>query len=385
LLHSFPTRRSSDLPVYLVGMFLICMFCHGEVAASRPGVSHLTGFYLAVSAGGVAGALLVAVVAPLALSGHFELGIGLIACAAFALVRGMRLAWWVRLAFGPVLVAVALLVASQIKDYGANATLAVRDFYGAFRVISTPAGEGTLHELRHGRILHGDQFVEPAEKRAIPLTYYSSASGLGIVLNALRPETKRRIGMVGLGAGTLAAYGKVGDVIRFYEIDPLVVRIAKTEFHYLGGTPAQTEVALGDARLSLEREAPQRFDVLAVDAFSGDAIPVHLLSIEAIELYLRHLKPDGVLLFHVTNRYLDLAPVLGRIAAIKHLSAALISHEPTDDEETLQYASSDWVVLSRDDAILARPSVAAAARPLTVPEGTPLWTDDFNNLLHVLR
>ncbi len=374
------------VPVYLGGLFLVCMFCHGEVAAGKPDARHLTGYYLAVSLGGVLGALLVAVVAPLVFTGHFELGLGLAACAIFALVRGHRRVWWTRFAFAPVLLAVVVLVAQQIHAYGRNATFAVRDFYGAFRVLRASTGEGTIHELRHGRILHGAQFVDPPEKRTMPLTYYSPASGLGVVLNALRPASKRRIGMVGLGAGTLAAYGKAGDVIRFYEIDPLIARIAKTEFHYLGDTPARVEIALGDARLSLEREPPQRFDLLAVDAFSGDAIPVHLLTAEAIDLYLRHLKPDGVLLFHVTNRYLDLAPLLARIAQARRLEAALISREPTDDEEAeMQYAYSDWAVLSRDGAVFERPGVAAVARPLQAREGTPLWTDDFNNLLRVLR
>lgn len=374
------------IPIYLTGLFLICMFCHGEVAASKPHVRHLTGFYLAVSLGGVLGALLVAVVAPLVLPGYFELGLGLAACAVFALVRGDRLVWWTRLAFAPVLFAVVVPVGQQIHSYAENASLAVRDFYGALRVVRSSVGEATVHELRHGRILHGAQFIEPPEKRAMPLTYYSPDTGLGIVLNALRPEAGRRIGMVGLGAGTLAAYGKAGDVIRFYEINPLVVRIAKTEFHYLGDTPARAEIALGDARLSLEREPSQQFDLLAVDAFSGDAIPVHLLSAEAIDLYLRHLRPDGALLFHVTNRYLELAPVLARIAESRQLKAALISYEPTDGEEELQqYASSDWAVISRDGAIFERPEVAAVAEPLKVREGTPLWTDDFNNLLRVLR
>ncbi len=373
------------VPVYLAGLFLICMFCHGEVAAARPAVRHLTGFYLAVSLGGVTGALLVAVAAPLLLPGYFELGFGLLACAAFALAPGNRLAWWARLAFAPVLIAVAVLVVQQIRDYVAHATVAVRDFYGAYRVISSDSTEGTLHELRHGRILHGAQFVEPPQKRGLPLTYYSISSGVGIVVNALRPNAPRRIGMVGLGAGTLAAYGKPGDTIRFYEIDPLIAGIAKSEFYYLKQSSAKIEIALGDARLSLEREPPQRFDLLAVDAFSGDAIPVHLLSVEAIDLYLHHLKPDGVLMFHVTNRYLDLGPVVARIAQDRQLHVALISHEPSTEDDALQYASSDWVLISRDERIFRNAKVAAAAKPLAAREDTPLWTDDFNNLLRVLR
>src|SRR3972149_2130446 len=151
----------------------------------------------------------------------------------------------------------------------------------------------------------------------------------------------RRLGMVGLGAGTLAAYGKPGDVVRFYEINPQVVNIARTRFHYLGDSRAKVEVALGDARLSLEREPPQRFDVLAIDAFSGDAIPTHLLSAEAMDVYVRHLKPDGVIVFHVTNRYLDLAPVVARIAASRGLRAGLIERERTDEEENPYHSIYD--------------------------------------------
>src|SRR3972149_9345307 len=152
----------------------------------------------------------------------------------------------------------------------------------------------------------------------------------------------RRLGMVGLGAGTLAAYGKPGDVVRFYEINPQVVNIARTRFHYLGDSRAQVEIALGDARLSLEREPPQRFDVLAIDAFSGDAIPTHLLSAEAMDLYLRHVRPDGAILFHVTNRYLDLAPVVARLAASRGLRVGMIEYEPTGEEEGLYHSSAGW-------------------------------------------
>ena len=243
-----------------------------------------------------------------------------------------------------------------------------------------------LLTLRHGPILYGAQWVEPPGLRATPTTYYGPASGLGVALAALRPESVRRLGMIGLGAGTLAAYGKAGDVVRFYEIDPQVVNIARTRFHYLGESRAQVEIALGDARLSLEREPAQRFDVLAIDAFSGDAIPTHLLSAEAMDVYVRHLQPDGAILFHVTNRYLALAPVVARLAASRGLRAGLIGHEPGGDEEERYYtSSSDWVVVTRNAALLADPDVAAVVKPVEIGESTPLWTDDFNNLVRVLK
>jgi len=233
--------------------------------------------------------------------------------------------------------------------------------------------------------MQGAQWVEPPEKRRMPVTYYGPGTGLGVVLSALHPARARRLGMVGLGAGTLAAYGKAGDVVRFYEINPQVVNIARTRFHYLGESGAKVEVALGDARLSLEREPPQRFDVLAIDAFSGDAIPTHLLSAEAMDVYLRHLQPDGAIVFHVTNRYLHLAPVVARIAASRRLQVGLIEYEPTDEEEALYHSSADWVVVTRNAALLADSAVAGVLKPVEIDDSTPLWTDDFNNLVRVLK
>jgi SAM-dependent methyltransferase len=373
------------IPTYLAGLFLVCMFCHGEIARQRPAAGHLTGFYLMISLGGVLGGLLVAVVAPLLLSGYFELGFGLAACAMLVLVRRSAADRWAKFAFVPVLLFAFFCIYRQWEDYGKDALVTVRDFYGALRVFSEPREGNELVTLRHGRILHGAQWLAPTEQRRLPVTYYGPASGLGVVLSALHPESARRLGMVGLGAGTLAAYGKPGDVVRFYEINPQVVDIARTRFHYMGESAAKVEVALGDARLSLDREPPQRFDLLAIDAFSGDAIPTHLLSAEAMDLYLRHVRPDGAILFHVTNRYLDLAPVVARIAASRGLRAGLIEHEPDDEEESLYHSTSDWVVVTRNAGLLSDPEVAKVVKPIEITDATPLWTDDFNNLVRVLK
>ena len=373
------------IPAYLAGLFLVCMFCHGEIARQRPAARYLTGFYLMISLGGVLGGLLVAVVAPLVLSGYFELGIGLAACAMLVLVRRSTADRWAKVIFVPVLLFAFFCIYRQWEDYSKGALVTVRDFFGALRVFSEPRDGGELVTLRHGRIMHGAQWVEPAEKRAMPITYYGPASGLGVVLAALHPESPRRLGMIGLGAGTLAAHGKPGDVVRFYEVNPQVVDIARTQFHYIAESGANVEVALGDARLSLEREPPQRFDVLAIDAFSGDAIPTHLLSAEAMDLYLRHVRPDGAILFHVTNRYLELAPVVATIAVSRGLRVGLIEHEPTDEEENLYHSTSDWVVVTRNAALLAHPAVAGVVKPVEIGESAPLWTDDFNNLVRVLK
>ena len=378
------------IPVYLAGLFLVCMFCHGEITRQRPAARHLTGFYLMISLGGVLGGLLVAVVAPLLLSGYFELGFGLAACAMLVLVHrsaadSSAVDRWAKLVFVPVLLFAFFCMYRQWEDYSKDALVTVRDFYGALRVFSEPRDGGELVTLRHGRIMHGAQWVEPPERRRTPVSYYGPGTGLGVVLSALHPGAARRLGMVGLGAGTLAAYGKPGDVVRFYEINPQVVNIARTRFHYLGDSRAQVEIALGDARLSLEREPPQRFDVLAIDAFSGDAIPTHLLSAEAMNVYLRHLQPDGAICFHVTNRYLHLAPVVAKIAVSRGLRVGLIEYEPTDEEEELYHSSSDWVVVTRNAALLSQPEVAKVVKPIEVGESTPLWTDDFNNLVRVLK
>jgi spermidine synthase len=192
------------------------------------------------------------------------------------------------------------------------------------------------------------------------------------------------VGVIGLGAGTLAVYGRPGDLYRMYEINPLVIRLAREEFTFLRDCRAKVEVVLGDARLSLEREKPQEFDVLAVDAFSGDAIPVHLITREALGTYLRHVKPDGIVAFHVSNRYFKLPPVVARIAQDHGVHAVLISDDASEDDG--DNTTSDWVLVSRDPAALATKEIIAHG-PVT-PKLRPrqrAWTDNYSNLVQVLR
>jgi len=193
-----------------------------------------------------------------------------------------------------------------------------------------------------------------------------------------------RVGVIGLGVGTLAAYGRKGDHYRMYEINPQVIDIAKREFTYIQDSPADVSFALGDARLVLEREPANRFDVLVIDAFSSDSIPIHLMTREALGVYLRHLKAEGVIAFHVTNRYLNLAPVVRRIAEEAGYQAVLLEDEPADDARGV-LALSDWVLVTKNQRLLASRAVRDKAVEIEPIVGLRSWTDDFNNLFQVLK
>jgi SAM-dependent methyltransferase len=328
------------------------------------------------------GAVLVGILAPLTLPAHFELPAGLVLCA-------LLLLWQVRRDYPVygVLGLAALFVTIGTAVWGAtefyrNTVSVSRNFYGVLRV--QEAGAGTPSHRRsliHGTILHGNQYLDPVLKRQ-PSTYYTSTSGIGRLLESLHPRLEPlRVAVIGLGTGSLAAYGAVGDTFRFYEINPEVVDVAKRDFSYLGESEATIETALGDARLVLEREPAQQFDVLAIDAFSSDSIPVHLITAEALAIYEKHVKPDGVIAFHVTNRFLDLIPVVDALAKARGLSAVWIA----DDGEAAVASRSDWILVSRDPSRLAAPRIAEVAQPLPARPDWRLWTDDFNNLVQVLK
>ena len=370
-----------QLGVFCAGLFLACMFCHGELARLKPAPRWLTRFYLTVSFGGALGAVVVGIAAPLVLPAYFELGAALVLCAGLLL-------WQVRrdpLVFRGL--AVASLVAAlgcgawYVREFYDSTIVATRNFYGVLRVLEWGSGNDRKRTLIHGTIMHGNQFLDPLLKRQ-PTTYYTAGSGVARAIESMHPRLEPlKVGVIGLGTGTLAVWGAVNDVYRFYEINPAVVGIARREFSFLADSEATIEIAQGDARLVLEREPAQGFDVLAIDAFSSDAIPVHLITSEALSIYERHMKPSGIVAFHVTNRFLNLAPVVEALAHAHGLAVALVS----DDGNEPGASSSVWVLLSKDPAALAKETIAGAASEIAVRRDWRLWTDDFNNLVQVLK
>ena len=348
--------------LFASALFVSSMFCHGELARRKPGPEHLPSFYLTLAAGGAAGGLFVSILAPFLFDGFLELPLGVTLCVLLAvgLLYGVRSP---RRLVRLILFAVAGFVAAvQIDALTSQTRVRVRNFYGALRVLD----KGGVRILANGAIHHGAEFLAP-EKERVPTTYYGRASGVGRAIAAL-PEGPRRIGAIGLGAGTLAVYARPGDDFRFYEINPAVIVLAQTQFHFLPDCQGSLQIIPGDGRLSLERDTAPPFDLLAVDAFSGDAIPIHLLTAEAFRLYLAHLKPDGVLALHITNRYLDLAPEVLALAANAGMSARVVRNSPELDDDTYE---ATWVIAHR-------------GAPLTTP-ATPVWTDDHSNLLSALK
>jgi SAM-dependent methyltransferase len=387
-------RIQEAIPLYLAGLFLVCFFCHGELAQSKPPARKLTRFYFMVALGGACGGLTVSLLAPHLAPFYWELPAGLLAVALMALWVVLRQAETLlptRVLF--VVGAVASMTATvyyahdHIDSLFQNNEVASRNFYGTLRV-NEARYEGQDHATRrlvHGVILHGLQSSDPALRR-MATTYYGPESGAGLAINWYvqnRPNGSR-VGVVGLGVGTLAVYGRAQDHYRFYEINDAVIDLAQDQFTYLSDSPAEKSFSLGDARLQLEREPPQAFDVLVIDAFSSDAIPVHLITQEAMAVYLRHLKPDGAIVFHVTNRYLRLPPVVQQLAHDAGLMAMLLSHQPDDTSGRL-LASTDYVLVTRNKALMADPEIQDAEYIIEPITGLRLWTDDFNNLLQVLK
>jgi spermidine synthase len=277
-----------------------------------------------------------------------------------------------------------------VHNVSAGTEFAVRNFYGTLTVIESRRGAEHIRQLKHGVIVHGWQIMELPRRRA-PTTYYGETSGIGrAILSDRRVLGSIRIGSIGLGAGTLAAYGRPGDLFHVYELNPAVLEIARDQFTYLKDSEARIETVLGDARLSMEGEMSrgafdtpdQRFDVLSIDAFSGDAIPMHLITREAFAIYMRAVRPDGVIAFHVSNQYLELSQVVEQIAHDAGFRAVLVADRPTSTELT---TPSNWVLVARNTAFLERPEIADFSTRIDFRAGLPVWTDQFSNLFQVLR
>ena len=371
-------------PVYLAGLFVACMFCHGELASLKPDPMYLTRFYLMMSLGGALGAVLVAIVAPLVLHGYFELGIAL-ALLSFVLISRLRAPF----VWGGVAVSVGsiVLVIHGVQDYTTGVRVMERDFYGVVRTADHPSPV-PYRSMYHGAIMHGGQ-LQGEELRRRPADYFSPGSGYGRVFRSLRemnPKQPLTIGIIGLGAGVVAAWTRKGDALTFYEISPRVVDITRREFTFLQDTGAKTDLVMGDGRLSLEREPAHGYDLLGIDAFSGDSIPMHLVTREAMALYVKHIKPDGVIVFQATNRYVDLLPVIKRLASEFGMEAVNISDSPdADDGPEYWYSSTDQVIVTRNRKLLDWPAIDDVSEEIPQRTDLPVFTDAHHNLLRILK
>jgi hypothetical protein len=378
---------------FLAELLFAGIFCHSETYSLRPQrTSESTVFYLLFAAGGALGSFIVGIAFPLLFLFNYDLAITFLITALLALAATWHSGWQQRLLWTAATISMLVLTTWLNIAYQRGTTVAMRNFYGALRVKQSFNLSGAvLRTLTNGSIQHGTQIFGTDAQRKSPTTYYAFDSGVGIAMRYCCPgpdgsgkslNWPRNFGVIGLGAGTVAAYGQPGDRIRFYEINPAVEPIARNVFTYIRESGAQVTIVEGDARTSLAREAPQNFNVLVVDAFSGDAIPLHLLTSEALALYRRHLAPGGILAFHISNQHVDLEPAIALLAQSAGMKAMRVSSGANADRG--EYAAN-WVLVTDNSDFFTQPQVAVAAKPPVLKPGLRLWTDDYSSLLPLLR
>jgi hypothetical protein len=378
---------------YSAALFVCCMACHGELALAKPDPSRLTSFYLAVALGGALGGAFVGLVAPHLFTDFFELHWGFFLCPVLVLLslftqassplRRGRPAW----AWALLVTAVTWLGVDLQHQHGQSLRLTVattRDFFGVLKLFEAPSRnpKGKVRLLGHGGIIHGFQWIEPAYWKGAKTSYYGPNTGLADAFGLLAPRRPLNIGAVGLGVGTIAAWGEEGDHFRFYEINPNVVRIAHESFTFLRDSHARVEIVEDDARLALEAEPDQHFDLLVLDAFNGDATPIHLMTVDAFRVYRRHLAPDGVLALNISNKFLDFEPVVRRIGDELGLHAIRIDSKNDLD---VGVAGAEWMLLSPEPGIFGPIAAKATPAPAAAPTRSALWTDDYANVLSIVR
>jgi SAM-dependent methyltransferase len=372
-----------SLPLFFIALFLCCFFLHGELYARRPVTAGMTRFYLVVATGGAAGTLLVGVIFPLVLRANYDLACTLVVVSLIALAATWQDGWGVRMIWMAGAAASVVVLSTQVRQYDDDAVALMRNFYGTLRVREShiPPQSDTDRQLLNGTIEHGAEWFAP-HFLGQPLTYYAPDSGLGLAMRLCCGTATKRVGVIGLGTGTVAAYGNSGDAVVFYEINPLVERLARHWFTFLHDSPARVEVVLGDARLSLAAEKPQQFNVIVVDAFSGDAIPVHLLTREALALYRKHLLPGGVVVFHVSNQYINLEPVVAAIAQDAGMKAESV-HSRGDEQNGYYYA--DWILVTANETLLSQPEIVNNGFPTPLQANVRLWTDNYSSVFPLLK
>ncbi|MBM4005104.1 MAG: hypothetical protein FJ295_17750 [Planctomycetes bacterium] len=403
-LDTFKEKIRKHVGLYLTTMFLTCMICHGELARLKPAPRHLTSYFLMISAGGALGGTFVALICPRVASTYVELDLSLVlgflvaAIVANGLLvarfRGNRSQWRTLPMMTMISAALfslgglVIVISGPFRSNPNQDLVTLRSFYGILHVqeaeVAGVDAPVKYRDLLNGRILHGRQFDHPDYGR-VATTYFGSHSGVGKLMQHYPNQESRRVGIVGLGTGSMAAWGDFGDYYRFYEINPQVELIARVEFSYLKDSAATTEVMLGDARLSMESHSEkQNYDIIVLDAFSGDAIPVHLLTLESVKLYDSHLKPDGVIAVHISNLHLELAGVVAKIAEALDFRAVEIYGTPSNADAEFP---SSWVLLTRNEAFLDIPEIRAVSQHIHSRKRlrTPLWTDQYSNLLAILK
>jgi hypothetical protein len=382
-----------EIFAYCLLMFSGCMLCHGELYRLRPQAEHLTSFYLMVSIGGALGGVFVSLIAPLIFKGYWEFVVALaLSLALWLTVLRVRntMDYFALSRFMLIVFLLATLALSLVGNIS-GVLYADRNFYGVIRVREVkPAGSNEpAYVMSHGATVHGLQFINP-QLRDAPTTYYVPQGGAGLaLLNHPRPGKGLRVGLLGLGIGTLAAYGQPGDEYRLYEINPIVIDLAEGQggyFSFLKDSRAHFTTVPGDARISLERELaqghPQDFDVLVLDTFSSDSIPVHLVTKEAFDLYLKHLAPDGVIAAHISNLHLDLKPVFWQLAKYYNLHIVSVDY-PGDHQGGYP---TDWLLLTREASLLEIPAIKNHSTDLSdYSTNIQLWTDDYSNLFQILK
>ncbi len=389
-----------QLIIYLLILFLCCMVCHGELYRLRPHPEYLTSFYIMVAVGGAGGGIFVTFVAPYIFNGYWELPLGLVLnCLLMLIVMIIYKPAWrtrQRLMLNYMFVIGALILSSiiaykYIDIYSEDNLGSWRNFYGVVvvRELDKMDWPSPGYVLIHGVTIHGFQ-LKGKEQGKLATSYYGEQSGIGLaILNHPNHGKGMKVGVCGLGIGILATYGQSGDEYRFYEINPAVTQLAQDEndyFTYLEDSQAKIEVISGDARISLEQELAagdkQDYDILVLDTFSSGSIPVHLLTLEALEIYLKHLKTDGILAINISNKHLDFIPVVWTLADHFDLSRLHIK-DPGNGTTTMP---SDWVLLSADPGVLDLPAILSrSAQMKDYNTEIRLWTDNYSNLFQIMK
>ncbi len=380
---------TSQVAIYSILLFACAMLCHGQLYHFRPDAKHLTGYYLMISAGGALGGFLVAVVAPLIFSSYLELNLGLLGCILLTILADIhgKIARKRRLTWGVIISITGLLVIFFAKPIGMNNRVLLyscRNFFGVLTLwqadIDKPGSE--KHILQHGTTYHGIQFVDKA-KRSQPTAYYGKSSGVGLAFDAVKKINSCRVGVVGLGVGTVATYARYSDDFTFYEINPAVKEAAEDTrwFSFLADCKSRYKVLIGDARLVMAQQEPQAYDLLVIDAFSSDSVPVHLLTVEAMAVYLDHIAENGIVAFHLSNNHLKLPDLVLKLASYYDLKSYWIED---DGDENLGTLTSNWVLLARNNAMVATEEIQKRNKAGR-EENTEIWTDDHVNLFEILK